>query len=219
MTADLRKRLGMALAAVLSIGFMVLAHGALVRAFSPAVGAAVALVPLTLLGWWAARQSRVRYLPFVLFAAGLVAIWLAWDRLERHFPGLFFLEHAGSNLLLAIVFGRTLAPGAEPLVTRFARMMHESLPPEVERYTRHVTIAWTVFFAGLFATSALLYLVGGPSAWSYLANVASPLLVCAMFVVEYLVRHRVLPHWERVGVLGGVRAFSRHVQARRAAAR
>ena len=37
----------------------------------------------------------------------------------------------------------------------------------------------------------------------------------AMFVLEYLVRHRVLPDWHRIGVLGTVRACTRHFQAQR----
>jgi uncharacterized membrane protein len=71
-------------------------------------------------------------------------------------------------------------------------------------------VAWTIFFAAMFTLSCALYLGGFLAAWSILANIASPLLIVAMFVVEYAVRHRVLPQWERVGVLGGIRAFSRH---------
>jgi len=37
--------------------------------------------------------------------------------------------------------------------------------------------------------------------------------VGAMFVVEYLVRYRVLPDLERAGLLSGIRAFSRHMAA------
>ena len=51
--------------------------------------------------------------------------------------------------------------------------------------------------------------------YQFLANFVNPILLGAMFVIEYVVRHRVLPDWERVGVLGGVRAFSRHFQAAR----
>ena len=47
-------------------------------------------------------------------------------------------------------------------------------------------------------------------AWSLLANILTPLLVGAMFVLEYAVRLRALPNWEQVGILGSVRAFSRH---------
>ena len=210
MTSGLRRRLGVALAVVLSVAFAVLAHGALVQAISPALGAAVSLVPVTLLLWWAFGQSRLRFVALVALAAGAAVLWLEWERFERHFPDLFFLEHAGANLLLALLFGRTLLAGREPLVTRFARLLHGSLPPEVQRYTRHVTLAWTIFFASLFTLSATLYLGGFVAAWSFLANIASPFLIGAMFVIEYAVRLRALPDWERVGILGGVRAFSRH---------
>ena len=62
----------------------------------------------------------------------------------------------------------------------------------------------------MFVLSCMLYLAGDLAAWSLFANIASPVLVAAMFVVEYLVRYRVLPNWERTGVLGGIRAFARH---------
>jgi uncharacterized membrane protein len=100
-------------------------------------------------------------------------------------------------------------------VTRFARLIHGAIPPEVERYARKVTIAWTALFIGICAASCALYLGGWLEAWSFLANFLNPALLVAMFVLEYAVRHRVLPDWERVGVLGGVRAFSRHFQAAR----
>jgi hypothetical protein len=119
------------------------------------------------------------------------------------------VTHAVS-LVLAIVFGRTLVGERESLCTRFARLVHTTLPPEVERYSRKVTAAWTIFFAALFLLSCALYLGGFLAAWSLLANILTPILMATMFVVEYAVRHRVLPGWERVGVLGGIRAFSRH---------
>jgi uncharacterized membrane protein len=219
VTPGLRKRLGVALAVALSVAFMVLAHGSLTQAFAPVVGAVVSLIPASLLLWWALRQPRWRAAALLLLAAAGAALWFGWEQLEHHFPSLFFLEHAGANLLLAIVFGRTLAAGREPLCTRFARMLHDYLPPEVERYSRRVTQAWTVFFAVLFALSCGLYFGGFLQAWSYLANILSPFLIAGMFAAEYVVRHRVLPNWERVGVLGGIRAFSRHFQAQRAAAR
>lgn len=219
MTPGVRPRLGVALAVVLSIAFAVLAHGALVQALPPAVGAALSLVPVSLLLWWALGRNRLRFAALLLLAAAAAALWFGWEQFERYFPNLFFVEHAGANLLLAVIFGRTLAAGREPLCTRFARLMHEHLPPEVERYTRQVTIAWTAFFVALFALSCALYFAGFLSAWSYLVNFLSPLLIGAMFAVEYVVRHRVLPDWERIGVLGGIRAFSRHFQAQRAATR
>lgn len=217
MTPDRRMRYAMALAVVASVAFAILAHFALMDGLTPAVGAVLSLVPAVLLVLWAVRRSRRREAALAALALAALALWLGWNVLERHFPDVFFVEHAGANLVLAIVFGRTLTGDREPLCTRFARLVHGSLPPEVVRYARQVTLAWTIFFAALFALSCMLYLGGLRAAWSLLANVANPLLVAAMFLAEYAIRHRVLPQWERVGVLGGIRAFARHFGAARPA--
>lgn len=215
MTGERRRRLSVTLAVVLSVSFALFAHVAILQGVPPAVGALLSLVPLAGLLIWALRRSRHAPAAWAGVAGIAVALWLGWDQLERHFPSVFFLEHAGANLALALVFGRTLRERREPLCSRFARLLHGELPPEVERYTRRVTIAWTAFFVGLFALSCTLYLGGFLAGWSLLANIASPLLLVAMFVIEYAVRLRALPHWERVGILGGVRAFSRHFDAAR----
>ncbi|HUP97403.1 MAG TPA: hypothetical protein VM073_05655 [Usitatibacter sp.] len=215
MTPEARRRSWVALAVVLSAGFAILAHASIIDGVSPTVGALLSLIPIAVLAAWALRRSRHRAAALAVVAMVAVVIAYEWGALERHFPSLFFVEHAGANLMLAIVFGRTLVAGHEPLVTRFARLLHGTIPPEVERYTRQVTLAWTIFFTTLFVASSTLYFGHFLAAWSTLANILSPILVASMFVVEYAVRHRVLPHWERVGILGGIRAFSRHFGAAR----
>lgn len=210
MTPEARKRSWVALAIVVSIGYAILAHVSLVSGVSPTVGTLVALTPITLFAVWTARRSKHRVLGAALLAAIALAAWLGWGTLERHFPDIFFIEHATTNLLLAFVFGRTLAAGREPLVALFARLVHGTIPPEVQRYARQVTLAWTAFFATLFTLSCALYFGGFLAAWSLLANILSPILITAMFVLEYAVRLRALPNWEQVGILGGIRAFSRH---------
>jgi uncharacterized membrane protein len=210
------RRVRLALAAVLFAGFALAAHAALLHGLPPALGALLSLVPLSFLALWLFRRARHRILAPVALAAVAAVCALEWPFLERHFPGVFFLEHAGGNLLLALVFGRTLAAGREPLVTTFARIAHGGLTPAL--YTRQVTVAWTVFFLALFSVSTTLYVGGYMAAWSTLANLLSPFLVGAMFVAEYAVRHRVLPDVERIGILGGARAFSRHFATARAQA-
>lgn len=199
-----------ALGIALSVAFAALAHASLVEGTPPAVGAAVSAVPLVLVILLGARRSRQPLFVVPALAMTGIALWAAWSALERHFPDLLFMEHAGTNLALAILFGRTLARDREPLVTTFARLVHGNLPPEVLRYTRQVTVAWTAFFAAMLTVSCALYLSGERVAWSMFANFATPVGVGTMFAIEYLVRHRVLPHWERVGIISGVRAFSRH---------
>lgn len=215
MTPEGRKRLKVALVLVLSAGFALLAHAAIVQGLSPTVGALLSLVPAFLILGLVVARKRHRLAALAAAVVLAVAVWAYWPQLERHFRDLFFVQHLAINLALAIVFGRTLFAGREPLVTRFARMVHGTLPPEVERYARQVTVAWTAFFLLLLATSCILYFARLPAAWSAFANIASPILVVLMFVVEYGVRHRVLPDWERAGILGGARAFARHFQAAR----
>lgn len=218
MTPQWRRRGSMALAAIASVAFAILAHASLVEGVSPSVGALLSLVPLAVVGAWLARPGRHPVAAILAVALAAVGLWWGWGTLQRHFSDLFFVEHAGVNLLLAITFGRTLGAGREPLCTRFATLLHGPLPDDVRRYTRGVTVAWTVFFVALFAASCTLYLGGFLSAWSLLANILSPVLIAAMFGIEYAVRLRALPHWERAGILSGIRAFSRHFAAERAQA-
>lgn len=128
----------------------------------------------------------------------------------------FALVYAAGQLVLAFAFGRTLLAGREPLCTRFARAVHGTLRPDVERYTRAITLAWTVFFATLFSFSMVLYLAGALEAWSILANILTWILVAAMFIVEYVVRLRVLKDWEHVSFGTAVRAFAHHAARGRA---
>jgi uncharacterized membrane protein len=205
-----QRRGAIALAVALSVGAAVLAHYAIVQAQSPTLGALLSLLPVLGLALVAMRRSRQRVLVFAAMGLGAVALWLGWGLLERHFTNLFFIEHAGMNLLLGVTFGRTLLGAHEPLCTRFARIIHGTLEPDVVRYTRRVTLAWTLFFFALFTLSCVLYLGHFLAAWSFLANIASPLLIATMFAVEYAIRIRALPGHKRIGILGSFRAFSRH---------
>lgn len=213
-----RLRPAIALAVLLAVCAAVLAHYAIVQAQTPTLGALLSLLPVAGVAFVAMRRARRRETVLWILALCAAALWLGWGILERHFTNLFFIEHAGMNLLLAVTFGRTLVGTSEPLCTRFARIIHGTLQPEVVRYTRQVTIAWTIFFGVLFVLSCALYFGGFVAAWSFLANIASPILVAAMFVIEYAIRHRTLPDHERVGILGGIRAFTQHFAARRSPA-
>jgi len=111
-----------------------------------------------------------------------------------------FLPSLAVNLLLAWFFGRTLLPGRVPVVTAFARVVHESatLEPERERYTRQATWAWFCFFVAMTAISAALAAFAPLAAWSLFANVLAAPLVAAMFAAEYACRRRRLAGHEHV---------------------
>ena len=69
---------------------------------------------------------------------------------------LLFLPPVCVNLGLAWFFGRTLAPGREALITRFARLEHPQ--PDIQRmaYTRRLTGIWAAFFLLMAAVSTAL---------------------------------------------------------------
>ena len=98
-------------------------------------------------------RTRARWVALA-GVAGVLAVALAYSSsLAAHVSALWFVEHVSINLLLAAFFGRTLLPGAEPLITRIARAMRPSMPQEVVEYTRAVTVAWTIYFAVMAALS------------------------------------------------------------------
>jgi uncharacterized membrane protein len=125
-------------------------------------------------------------------------------------PALLFVAgapHAAINLLLLWVFGRTLAPGREPLVTTFARKADSRLPAFMEAYARRVTIAWCLFCALQLIASAALFAWGSLEHWSLFVTVLSLVLVGAMFVAEYAYRILRYPNYPHVSIWTGIRMF------------
>jgi uncharacterized membrane protein len=133
----------------------------------------------------------------VELAAVLGAIGLAWYA-SAGGPYAVFVPPLAVNLLLLWFFGRTLAPGREPLVTAIARLVRGRLDPEIERYTRHVTWAWCGFFAANAAVSAALAALAPLAAWSLYTNVLATPLFALMFAAEYAYRRRRFPALEHV---------------------
>lgn len=169
-------------------------------------GAILSVAPWLVIGLVLAWQSTRRGLLIAVCLAALLALYLARATLLENFTWVYFIQHAGSFLALAIAFGRTLRLDREPICSRFARTVHGPLPNDVARYTRQITWAWTVFFVVLCLISLGLFMLAPFSVWSLFANLLTPVLVTAMFGVEYLVRVRVLPKFEHIGVLRSVRA-------------
>ncbi len=139
------------------------------------------------------------------------SVFLAFPILAHYstasFGWIYFVQHAGTNAVLGWIFGRSLCNGREPLCSRFAAIVHGLLSTEVARYTRYVTIAWTVFFVLMVSVSALLFFLAPIDAWSVFANFVTPIVVVLMFVIEYGIRLRVLPSMQHATILESVRAF------------
>jgi len=141
-------------------------------------------------GWrtWLSVTAGVAY-PFLVY--GL----LAWGHpsLGMAPATLLFLPPLCINLGLAWVFGRTLAPGREALITRFARLETPRPDVAVLAYTRRLTWVWVVFFVVMAAISATLAASGAREAWLWFTAVGNYLCVAALFAVEYAYRRRRFP--------------------------
>jgi uncharacterized membrane protein len=170
------------------------------------LGAALALAPLTLFALVLAWRRRPP--AALLFTAALgVVLYVVWPLLEKNFSLFYLVQETSVYSLLCLTFGRSLLPGKVPLCTQLADKVHGPLSPLELRYTRRVTLAWTVFFFAVAAVSLLLFVRAPLRVWSIYINFCVLPLVGAMFVAEYLVRRRVLPKIERAGLIATVRVY------------
>jgi len=108
--------------------------------------------------------------------------------------GVAALGHWSLYASLLATFALTLRRGHEPLITAMAYRLHGPLSEEMIRYTRGVTIAWSLFFAAQLLTSVSLFCLAPLTAWSVFVNLLDIPLVVTMFAAEYAVRLRVLRH-------------------------
>jgi uncharacterized membrane protein len=161
-------------------------YGVLTGRFLPAL-----LLVSGLLGWALVRGLRgdrpLASLPALLAVISLglsLSLGVAPEFLFLHVPPLLV------PLVLALLFGLTLRPGATPLVTQIAYRLHE-VDAEDVRYTHRVTQAWVVFFLALAGEAALLAGYADAWIWSLFTNGLNYLFIGLFFLGEYLLRIRV----------------------------
>ena len=195
------------------VAYQIGAHYAAATPGAHGFGLAMALVPLLAIALVAAARSAQRAWLVPVWMLVCALLWMAREPLARHFDWGLYLEHASFNLMMAYVFGRTLMAGREPLCTHFARMVHGTLTPRIARYSRRITLAWTLFFLTTAAVSTLLFATASIVTWSTFANYLSLPLVGVMFVVEYLCRRIVLRGEPRSSLFDAVRAYRQSGQS------
>lgn len=207
---------GLTLWRVLGVGLVAVvwalaSHVASSSETPPAWGAVMALTPASI-----ALALALWRLPRRWMAVGAIAVQLglllaAWPWLRTQAALLFLLEQMGVYLLLALFFGRTLKGPGESLVTQLARRVHGGvLSPAQLRYTRKVTVAWTLFFAGIALVSLLLFLFMPVLVWSTFANLLAGPLIGVMFMAEFLCRRLVLAGEDQATIADAIRAWKTH---------
>jgi uncharacterized membrane protein len=137
------------------------------------------------------RRARVAAALVVLALAAVASAFAATS-------SLLFLPPLWVNLGLAWLFGHTLAPGREALITRFARLEHAEPAPQVVTYTRRLTWVWTVFFLSMALVSGALAAFGAHEAWVWFTAVGNYLCAGALFAIEYGYRSWRFPNDSRI---------------------
>ncbi|GIL38194.1 hypothetical protein TMPK1_04310 [Rhodospirillales bacterium TMPK1] len=95
-------------------------------------------------------------------------------------------------------FATTLRAGQEPLITNIARRVRGTvLPPDINRYTRNVTLLWVAVFAAQLVLSVALLLLAPLAWWAAFVTWISPLSVVLVFALEFVVRRILLRHHPR----------------------
>lgn len=174
-----------------AFAYPLVAHLAVARSSARLTIAAVALLVLSAL-----LRSLTQ---------GRLAAWLA---VPPVIGGCWWLVHSSMQVLplylppvlipafLAWIFGQTLLPGRTPLIERLVHLLHGpgTVPEDAALvYARHLTLAWTVLFIGLAATSLLLAVFAEPQQWSLFANLIAYVIVLVFFIAEYAYRRRRFP--------------------------
>lgn len=187
---------------VLSLGYLVIAHVALVHrsAALAAVGVA-ALALLVLVSIQGPHRAALRVLVAILGAAIVILVARGAPPLPLLLPPVLI------PAVIGWTFGRTLLPGRRPLVERVARGFHAPAVPSAKilAYARRVTWAWTLLLGGVALINGLMMvnLVPGgvlallgvvprwpvsAAAFAWFGNTGTYLLIGGMFAVEFSVR-------------------------------
>ena len=197
-----------ALIVLACVAYQFLAHSSVLSPQAGPMRIVLIWLPLVLLGIWVMlRTDNKGWWLVALLAMGAFVYWL--EHGERlGIAAASGLSHAAAYLFLLWVFARTLARGAEPIITRFARRIHGALQPEMEWFTRKLTIAWCAFFAAQVIASALLYGIAPLETWSLFVNVLNLPLLALMFAGQYVYRRARHPDCPRASVWQAVEAFT-----------
>lgn len=199
--------LAAALRVPLALGYPVLAHAASTTGRNGLAAAALVDLALVLLiGPLVARAPWAWALLAAVVAACVAALPFDAIHLPLLAPPVLFTG------LLAYGFARSLRRPRVPVITRIMCAIEgqpaESVDPAVVAYTRRLTALWAGVIAMLCAVNAVMAVIAVPhgvlarlgiapdwvvaqAAWSWMANVATYVLVGGLFVAEYAWRtHR-----------------------------
>jgi uncharacterized membrane protein len=173
------------------------------------LGLLLGLGPLFMVALLVAWRAKWRLPALLLWGVAVALACRYRDLLGAHLGLIDLAQDLAAYGALAFAFARSLAPDRTPLCTQWATVQHGPLPPPALVYTRRVTGAWALLFAGITVLLVAVFVLASPRVWSLFSDFGAFALIAAMFVGEYLVRGRALPELAKGGILESLRAYAR----------
>ncbi len=208
------RRYGWVIVAALFASYEYALHRVAQQPGAQVAGLLLGAAPFVLLALSFSWRSGWRLPLLILLGLACAGLWLLRAPLSLHFGWTYYLQHMGANTALGLMFGRSLRRGQTPLCTQFAAIVRGPLSPALKRYTRAITLAWTLFFAVMATVSTALFALAPIATWSTFANLCSPLLVALMFVAEAGCRRFALPGLAHAGVREAIQGYRAAMAAR-----
>ena len=114
------------------VGYQILVHSAVTGAQPGPIRIALTILPLLVLACWVAMRSRNKPAWLLVLLLAGTATYLLVGRDVWGLAAAYGVSHAAIYLALLGMFGRTLWPGREPLITRLAHRVHGELRPDLK---------------------------------------------------------------------------------------
>ncbi len=148
----------------------------------------------------AESKHRRLYAIIAAFLLGLAVSAIYWPGIDGR-VALILPAFLGS-MLVSGFFAYSMLPGQMPVIVRMCHVRRgKVLPDGLERYARNLTWGWALLPASL-AFAALAVLAGfGLEAWSWINNVANPLILISFFAGEHVYRAWRMPHLGKPSML------------------
>jgi uncharacterized membrane protein len=191
------------------IAYQYLVHASVGNAQTGLFHVMLLWLPLVALAGWILVRANNRPLWLAALSAACVVVFLVEHQEQLGLAAVSGISHAAAYLFLLWYFGRTLARGRDPIITRFARSVHGTLQPETELFTRKLTVAWCVFFSAQLVASALLFAFAPLNAWSLFVNLLNLPLLALMFAGQLVYRMARHPNCPRASVWQAIDVFTK----------
>lgn len=131
-------------------------------------------------------QVEKGFLPLLL---SILLLLIAMHALIANDPSWMRFYPVAVNVVMLGMFGGSLRWGP-PVVERLARMSEPELPAAAVVYTRRVTFAWCLFFAGNGLIAWYTAVFASFDTWAVYNGAISYALIGVMFSIEWLIRRR-----------------------------